>query len=67
MRTMVQRHLAALRAAALDPWTIVVMSIAALLALPVVAVLSFVFYPAGEVWRHLVHTVLAAYVLNSVV
>ena len=64
---MTRRPLAALRAAALDPWTIAVIAIASLLALPVVAVLSFVFHPAGEVWRHLVRTVLAAYVLNSVV
>lgn len=64
---MTRRLLAALRAAALDPWTIAVIAIASLLALPVVAVLSFVFHPAGEVWRHLVRTVLAAYVLNSVV
>jgi iron(III) transport system permease protein len=64
---MAQRRLAALRAAAFDPWTMAVMAIASLLALPVMAVLSFVFHPAGDVWRHLVRTVLAAYVLNSVV
>ncbi len=40
---------------------------AALLALPVLTVFSFVFYPAGEVWTHLVETVLADYVRNSLV
>ncbi|MCB1880544.1 MAG: iron ABC transporter permease [Gammaproteobacteria bacterium] len=38
---------------------------ALLLALPVIVVFSFVFVPAGEVWRHLVDTVLADYLSNS--
>ncbi len=48
-----------------DPWTLGVVMLAALLAIPVLTVASFVFVPAGEVWRHLVDTVLADYVLNS--
>ncbi|MFQ5937335.1 MAG: ABC transporter permease [Acidiferrobacterales bacterium] len=48
-----------------DPWTAAVLIIALLLALPVITVVSFVFHPAGEVWRHLVRTVLAEYVANS--
>ena len=39
--------------------------IAALLSLPILVVLGFVFVPAGEVWRHLAATVLPDYVSNS--
>ncbi|ROR34637.1 ABC transporter permease [Inmirania thermothiophila] len=53
------------RAFALDPWRLTVLALAALLALPVVTVAAHVFHPAGEVWRHLVATVLAEYVRNS--
>jgi iron(III) transport system permease protein len=42
-----------------------VVAVAALLALPVLVVVGFVLVPAGEVWRHLVATVLADYVVNS--
>jgi iron(III) transport system permease protein len=38
---------------------------ATLLSVPVIVVASFVFQPAGDVWRHLVDTVLALYVRNS--
>lgn len=48
-----------------DSWSIATVSIALLLALPVITVASFVFYPAGEVWRHLATTVLDDYVANS--
>lgn len=41
--------------------------LAMLVALPVLAVFAFVFYPAGEVWRHLVDTVLADYIRNSLI
>jgi iron(III) transport system permease protein len=46
-------------------WPIGVVAIAALLALPVLVVVGFVLVPAGEVWRHLAETVLADYVVNS--
>ncbi len=39
--------------------------VAALVSVPVVVVLSSVFAPAGEVWRHLAETVLATYLANS--
>ena len=42
-----------------------VFATALFLALPVLVVLGFVFVPAGEVWRHLAETVLADYVVNS--
>lgn len=41
------------------------MTLALVLALPVVVVLSYLFEPAGEVWRHLAATVLQDYVINS--
>ncbi len=41
------------------------MLLALLLATPVLTVLAFLFQPAGEVWRHLAETVLADYVVNS--
>lgn len=50
-----------------DRWHFIVLSIAILCALPVVTVFSFVFVPAGEVWQHLVDTVLQEYILNSLV
>lgn len=47
------------------PWTALILALALVLALPVLTVMSFVLHPAGAVWRHLVQTVLAGYVLNS--
>ena len=38
---------------------------AALIGLPLVVILGAAFQPAGEVWRHLVDTVLTVYVRNS--
>lgn len=38
---------------------------ALLLMLPLLVVLGYVFVPAGEVWSHLVDTVLREYVINS--
>ncbi|MEW8029732.1 MAG: iron ABC transporter permease [Candidatus Thiodiazotropha sp.] len=49
----------------LNGWSIGVLSLALLLAVPVVVVLSYIFEPAGEVWRHLADTVLQDYVVNS--
>ncbi|MCB1778207.1 MAG: iron ABC transporter permease, partial [Candidatus Competibacteraceae bacterium] len=49
----------------LDRWTVLVVGIALLLALPVVTVFLTALRPPGEVWRHLADTVLADYVLNS--
>ena len=41
-----------------DAWTVGVMLLALLLSLPVLVVLGYLFEPSGEVWRHLVETVL---------
>jgi iron(III) transport system permease protein len=49
----------------LDLWAVGPFALAALIALPVLAVLAQLFIPAGEVWRHLAETVLGRYVLNS--
>ncbi|MCC6135462.1 MAG: iron ABC transporter permease [Candidatus Contendobacter sp.] len=49
-----------------DRWTVLVVGLAALLALPVLTVFVTALQPAGAVWRHLADTVLADYVLNSV-
>lgn len=48
-----------------DGWRLTIFVLAGVLALPVLSVFSFVLHPAGEVWAHLVDTVLARYVLNS--
>ena len=48
-----------------DAWGVGVVATALLLSLPVLVVFSFIFYPAGDVWRHLAETVLADYVVNS--
>jgi iron(III) transport system permease protein len=48
-----------------DAWSSGVLVVSLLLAVPVVVVLGFLFEPSGEVWRHLVDTVLKDYVINS--
>jgi len=48
-----------------DPWRAGVIAVAVLLALPILTVFSAVFLPVSETWHHLVDTVLADYVLNS--
>ncbi len=40
-------------------------AVAVLMAIPVLVIFSFVLHPAGEVWQHLVETVLRDYVVNS--
>ena len=51
--------------ARLDPWSASTLLVALVLATPVLFVASFVFHPTGEVWAHLVDTVLTDYVVNS--
>jgi iron(III) transport system permease protein len=46
-------------------WTVGVVLTAAILALPIIVVFAHVFVPSGDVWRHLAGTVLADYVVNS--
>ena len=51
----------------LDRWSIAALAIAAVISVPVLVVFSSIFVPAGDVWTHLVSTVLSGYILNSVV
>lgn len=46
-------------------WRAGVLLVALVLALPVIVVFGFLFRPAGEVWAHLVRTVLDEYLINS--
>ena len=48
-----------------SPWTVSAVSIAAVLAVPILAVLSSLLAPAGEVWRHLWRTQLLELVVNT--
>lgn len=49
-----------------DAWGAGVFLVAAVLAVPVLVVASYVMRGSGQVWAHLVDTVLAEYVMNSV-
>ncbi len=49
----------------LKRWDTLVWLIAALIAVPIVVVLSQVFVNTGDTWQHLAETVLADYLLNS--
>lgn len=46
-------------------WSVGIVSVALVLALPVLVIVGFVFVPAGDTWRHLAATVLPDYVTNS--
>lgn len=48
-------------------WVICSVSIAALLSIPIVTVLISLFLPTSDVWQHLKSTVLADYVINSLI
>ena len=48
-----------------DRWQLGVILIALLFAVPVITVVSFVFQGPNDVWQHLVETVLADYISNS--
>ncbi len=46
-------------------WSPATVTIALILALPVLVVFGFVLVPSGEVWQHLASTVLGDYISNS--
>ena len=46
-------------------WSASIVAIALLTGLPVLVIVGFVLVPAGDVWQHLVDTVLADYVINT--
>jgi len=53
------------RTSRFDAWTFFGFAIATLMAVPVVVVAGYVTVPTGDIWRHLMETVLIDYVLNS--
>jgi len=62
---LLQNELSGLRQPAVSGWVIGQVAVALLLALPLVAVVASLFWPRPETWRHLADTVLADYILNS--
>ena len=50
---------------ALNLWSLGVVAVCLIMALPVMVIFSYIFVPAGDVWQHLVDTVLKDYVTNS--
>jgi iron(III) transport system permease protein len=48
-----------------DGWTAFSFIAAALIALPVLVVLSYIFVPTREIWHHLATTVLPRYIVSS--
>ncbi|SVD35450.1 uncharacterized protein METZ01_LOCUS388304, partial [marine metagenome] len=46
-------------------WSALAIGLALLVSVPIFVVFAYVFVPAGDVWRHLVDTVLGAYVVNT--
>ena len=48
-----------------SPWSLASIGMGLVLAIPLLAVTASLFAPAGDVWSHLVQTVLADYVVNS--
>lgn len=49
----------------LKPWTVLVLFLVMIFAVPLVTVISSIFVPNAEIWRHLRETVLADYITNS--
>ena len=60
-----KRAAIALRRLRLDGWSLFTLAVAALVSVPVLVVLSYVFVPAGDTWSHLYDTVLSRYIANS--
>ena len=50
---------------AIDGWTVAALAVAALVALPLASIAYRALDPADDTWRHLVDTVLAVYVSNT--
>ena len=50
---------------AFSSWTLLVIAIALIIALPILFVFSSIFTNSGAVWQHLAATVLQDYILNS--
>ena len=50
-----------------DGWNASAIFISSIILIPVISIFSYLFYPSGEIWTHLVNTVLYDYVLNSLI
>ncbi len=48
-----------------QPWPLSLLGLSLLLATPIFVVFSSMFFPAGDIWTHLLDTVFARYVRNS--
>jgi iron(III) transport system permease protein len=48
-----------------DLWTIIVIAIALIIATPIIFIFKSIFAESGDIWQHLVDTVLKDYILNS--
>ncbi|WP_422674151.1 ABC transporter permease [Billgrantia antri] len=49
----------------LSPWTLLILAVALVVALPVIAVLAHIVMPTQGVWQHLASTVLGRYLSNT--
>lgn len=49
----------------IEPWPLSLLALSLVLALPILVVASSVFFPAGDIWEHLLDTVLSRYVRTS--
>lgn len=50
-----------------DPWSITAILIAALMVMPIIAVIWFAFHPTDNIWPHLLATTLPRYLTNTLV
>lgn len=51
--------------AGVDLWRLTILLLTLLLGLPVAVIAAYVFVPAGDVWQHLLDTLLGEYIINS--
>ncbi len=65
MRGVAVRGYAPFRLLSSSSWLLCAVLCAGIIAVPVATIAVYVFVPAGPVWSHLVDTVLADYVINS--
>src|SRR6476661_3581494 len=54
-----------LRGLSASGWTVAIIALALPIALPVLSVLSSIFFEAKDTWQHLTDTVLTRYIVNS--
>lgn len=48
-------------------WYVVLIMVALLISLPILAIVGSIFSDSGEIWQHLVETVLTDYIVNSLI